>query len=218
VTESEWIDCSDPLTLLAALPHRVHDRALRLAACALWRRYWRLTRSNPEREAVRIAERFADGDATLSALASRRSAGMGLAESRGNTALLESIRAVCDRLVVGGFWKLNCEEECLKDRISARDAAALAELKESTVALIREVIGNPFRRAEMRQEWRVVNDRAVLIVAHGIYQERAFDRMPILANALQDAGCDDHLLIDHCCGAGEHVPGCWVLDLVLGKG
>jgi hypothetical protein len=58
----------------------------------------------------------------------------------------------------------------------------------------------------------------VVSLAEGIYAERAFDRLPILADALQDAGCDNADVLDHCRGAGPHARGCWVVDLVLGKG
>jgi hypothetical protein len=54
-------------------------------------------------------------------------------------------------------------------------------------------------------------------LARGIYEDRAFDRMPILADALQDAGCDNEDILDHCRGPEPHVRGCWVVDLLLGK-
>jgi hypothetical protein len=54
--------------------------------------------------------------------------------------------------------------------------------------------------------------------AEGIYADRAFDRLPILADALQDAGCENPDVLGHCRGDGPHVRGCWVVDLVLGKG
>src|SRR5262245_19189484 len=57
----------------------------------------------------------------------------------------------------------------------------------------------------------------VVDLARGIYEERAFDRLPILADALQDAGCDNDDLLGHCRGPGPHARGCWVVDLVLGK-
>jgi hypothetical protein len=56
-----------------------------------------------------------------------------------------------------------------------------------------------------------------LALARGIYAEEAFDRMPILAGALQDAGCDNDEILNHCRGPGPHVRGCWVVDLLLGK-
>ncbi|WP_439625559.1 hypothetical protein [Gemmata sp.] len=58
----------------------------------------------------------------------------------------------------------------------------------------------------------------VLALATGIYEKRAFDLMPILADALQDAGCNSDDILNHCRGPGPHVRGCWVVDSVLGKG
>ena len=54
-------------------------------------------------------------------------------------------------------------------------------------------------------------------IAEGIYEERAFGRMPILHDALLAAGCDDENILAHCRGEGPHVRGCWVVDLLLGK-
>ena len=50
-----------------------------------------------------------------------------------------------------------------------------------------------------------------------MYESRDFSAMPILTDALQDAGCDNSDVLDHCCGAGPHIRGCWVMDLVLGR-
>jgi hypothetical protein len=57
----------------------------------------------------------------------------------------------------------------------------------------------------------------VIALAEGIRAAEAFDRMPILADAIQDAGCDNEDVLNHCRGEGVHVRGCWVIDLVLGK-
>ena len=54
-------------------------------------------------------------------------------------------------------------------------------------------------------------------LAHQVYESREFGAMPILADALQDAGCGNADVLDHCRGSGPHVRGCWVVDLVLGK-
>src|SRR6185436_17280064 len=80
--------------------------------------------------------------------------------------------------------------------------------------LVREVFGNPFRPVAVAPEWRT---ETVLAVARGAYAERAFDRLPILADALEGAGCDAAEVLAHCRGPGPHVLGCWALDLVLGK-
>jgi hypothetical protein len=54
-------------------------------------------------------------------------------------------------------------------------------------------------------------------LAEAIYEEQAFERMPILADALEEAGYRDPTILGHCRGSGPHVRGCWVVDLILGK-
>lgn len=80
--------------------------------------------------------------------------------------------------------------------------------------LLREIVGNPFRSSRAGPSWLT---STVLALASGIYSEKAFDRLPILADALQDAGCDNDDILNHCRDGGVHVRGCWVVDLVLGK-
>lgn len=73
----------------------------------------------------------------------------------------------------------------------------------------------PFGEAGFHPTWRTTD---VILLAQGIYDERAFDRMPILADALQDAGCDNADILTHCRDASlSHARGCWVVDLVLNK-
>jgi hypothetical protein len=81
--------------------------------------------------------------------------------------------------------------------------------------LLGDIFGNPFRPASLDPVW-LTSD--VLALARGSYNERAFDRMPILADALQDAGCTNEDVLAHCRDAAlTHVRGCWVVDLLLGK-
>jgi hypothetical protein len=80
--------------------------------------------------------------------------------------------------------------------------------------LFRDIFGNPFRPTAFSPSWRI--DTAVSL-ARQMYESRDFSAMPILADALQDAGCDNGDILEHCRGAGPHVRGCWVCDLVLGK-
>jgi hypothetical protein len=80
---------------------------------------------------------------------------------------------------------------------------------------LRDIFGNPFRPVTFDPEWRTTT---ALALATGIYDERAFDRLPILADALQDAGCDNDDILTHLRDTTTpHVRGCWALDLVLGK-
>ncbi|MCE9531609.1 MAG: hypothetical protein K8T89_10875 [Planctomycetes bacterium] len=87
----------------------------------------------------------------------------------------------------------------------------LASEVKTQMALLRDVFSS---HQPIDSRWLTPT---VIDLARTIYNERAFDRMPILADALMDAGCDSEEIIHHCRGAGPHVRGCWVVDLVLGK-
>jgi hypothetical protein len=106
--------------------------------------------------------------------------------------------------------------EELRSELAAMSGDGLAE-RRYQADILRDVYGphkNGVSLLTLRPEW-LSSD--VVLLAHGIYAERAFDRMPILADAIQEAGCDNAEILDHCRGAGPHVRGCWVVDLVLGK-
>jgi hypothetical protein len=102
--------------------------------------------------------------------------------------------------------------------VAGRAARATGHFEAEQAAqanLIREIFGNPFRPVAVDPAWRT---STVLALAQGIYDERAFARMPILADALQDAGCNSADILTHCRDPQQvHVRGCWVVDLVLGK-
>jgi hypothetical protein len=83
--------------------------------------------------------------------------------------------------------------------------------------LLREVFGNPFAPVVLDLVWLAWQNGTIPRLARGIYDERAFDRLPILADALEEAGCDDADILGHLRGPGPHVLGCWPLDLLLGK-
>ena len=72
-------------------------------------------------------------------------------------------------------------------------------------------------RSRIDPQWVAWNNETVLKLAQTINADRAFDRLPILADALEEAGCTDADMLQHCRGPGPHVRGCWVVDLLLGK-
>ena len=80
--------------------------------------------------------------------------------------------------------------------------------------ILRDIFGNPFRPVVFSPSWRT---STAVALASQMYESRDFSAMPILADALQDAGCDSADVLDHCRGPGPHVRGCWVVDLVLEK-
>src|SRR5262249_38372457 len=89
----------------------------------------------------------------------------------------------------------------------ARQQAALCEL-------LRDAFGDPFRPAAFDTRWRTP---AVLSLAQAVYEGRSFRDLPVLADALEDAGCDSADFLTHFRGGGPHARGCWALDLVLGR-
>ena len=84
---------------------------------------------------------------------------------------------------------------------------------DEQAGLLRDVV-EPFRAAAWDPRWRTAD---AVGLARGIYEDRAFDRLPLLADALLDAGCDRGDILGQCRSDGPHVRGCWVVDLVLGK-
>jgi hypothetical protein len=110
------------------------------------------------------------------------------------------------------------------DRLTARNSARAVQAEHGSEASAREqlaqtellrcIFGNPFRPVTFPDAWRT---ETTVALAAGIYDERAFDRLPILADALEEAGCDNADVLNHCRGPGPHARGCWVVDGVLGK-
>src|SRR5262249_38247864 len=92
--------------------------------------------------------------------------------------------------------------------VSAADEQAAQE------GLLRCIVGNPFRSFTLDSAWKTP---AAVALARTAYEERRFDDMPFLADALEEAGCTDEQILSHCRGPGPHARGCWVVDLVLGK-
>ena len=89
-----------------------------------------------------------------------------------------------------------------------------ADERAGQASLLRDIFGNPFRPVFFNPEWRT---STVVSLAKSMYESRDFSTMPILGDALQDAGCEHEDILNHCREPGEHVRGCWVVDMILGK-
>jgi hypothetical protein len=95
--------------------------------------------------------------------------------------------------------------------------SASASERQEQAHLLRDIFGNPFRPAVIDPAWLQWNDAAIPRLAQAIYDDRRFDNLPILADALEEAGCTSGVILEHCRGPGPHVLGCWVVDAILGK-
>jgi len=99
-----------------------------------------------------------------------------------------------------------------RDGGSGRDTDDLGQAN-----LIREILGNPLRQGSFDSAWSRWADGTVFKIAQAIYDLRGFGNLPILADALEEAGCTHAEMLSHLRSPGAHVPGCWALDLILGK-
>lgn len=225
MTEAEWLTCADPAPLLAFLDSKVSDRKWQMFAVACCLRMWDLMLDPRARYAVEILELNADGACTpdewsvvggefLDQSYERaiwysqlrrperyaHSAVVACFEEKDLRLAVMVSNAVCSAVEASAAWN---------DRQQRK-----AEEKRAQVEIVRDIFGNPFRPVTFNLSWLT---STVVALAEGIYQDRAFDRMPILADALQDAGCYQPDILSHCRGDGLHVRGCWVVDLLLGK-
>jgi hypothetical protein len=100
---------------------------------------------------------------------------------------------------------------------SAAEAGMVAAARVDVCRVLREVFGQPFRSVAINPDWLAWGDGTVPKLARRVYDDRRFDLLPILANALEEAGCTNEDVLTHCHSPGPHVRGCWVVDAVLGR-
>ena len=93
--------------------------------------------------------------------------------------------------------------------------AAVRDERRAQADLVRELFGNPFRAVACDPAWLSAGGAPALELAWSAYHERRFDLLPVLADALEDAGCIQEALLTHCRSGGAHVRGCWALDALL---
>jgi len=117
----------------------------------------------------------------------------------------------------GAARKAEVEEAQHWESLESNRADSLMAVVENDswrAKYLRCIFGDPYRPVTI--DPRLLTS-TVIDLANAIYDERAFDRMPILADALMDAGCASEEIIAHCRQSDEHVRGCWVVDLLLAK-
>ncbi len=217
MTEEEWLRCDDPDTMLTFLQGRAGDRKLRLFACACCRQVWRYIRRSESRNAVAASEEFADGELTSIQLgwdAGRAAEAASLLAFEAGVSMRMAKWAERDAAQAAAAVPRNPVAPARVAALARAVITATPDKPHDQAGLLRDVFGNPFRPVPLDPAW-LTSDVAAL--AAGIYEDRAFDRLPVLADALMDAGCDNGDILGHCRGSGPHVRGCWVIDLLLGK-
>ncbi|HEX3149690.1 MAG TPA: hypothetical protein VHR66_16560 [Gemmataceae bacterium] len=235
MTEAEWLACEEPQALIEFVSRDMGERRCRLLAVALCRHVLPLVGPECGHRAVDTAEAYADGFATAGDMRAARERASDayctfldpapvnteapLAVKAASIALQATMFAASefDHYLVSCFlctekasvrrWMLQARPDELRPPYSV--------LMSWQLALVRDIFGNPFRRVAFSPKWA---SATAVALARQMYESRDFSAMPILADAIQDTGCDAEQLLGHCRGPGPHVRGCRVVDLVLGKG
>jgi hypothetical protein len=224
MTEQEWLTAHRSEDMLSHLGCDVARRKLRLFACASFRRSLRFKEAAGLGNDVALAESYADGQAAFEELSAvpAHPFYIWICGSHGDVApwavcnsdLDEAVRVMVDGIAAAAGWDAS-------DEYDKRYARAAEKEREAQTVLVRDIFGNPFRPVAFDRFWVTSN---VVNLAQSIYEERQvpsglFDnqRMGILADALEEAGCDNADILGHLRSGGDHVRGCWAVDLLLGK-
>jgi hypothetical protein len=249
MTEEQWLASDDPFAMLTFLRGKATARKVRLYATASCRRVWHLIDDERSRRAVEVAERFADDldtEASLCAAheqakkAYRTNPDMLAAQSSARFAAVYASEAygpdaarVCrdtrgDRLEEWRCFDVLCtgcvvqaESRTVEVDPFKRDKAAERTALAAQGALLREIVGNPFRPVSLDPAWLTPT---VTDLATAAYEERALPsgeldtaRLAVLADALEEAGCENADILGHLRAPGPHVRGCWAVDLLTGR-
>jgi hypothetical protein len=215
---------------------------LRLFACACCRLIWGHLRDERSQRAVETAERFADGLANAYDLGGAHQQareaedavpitptewthvlGTGgrfepnklrslVARAAASAALPEASEAA--QLTA---WAV--ERAALEAAMTWHDEKAAASMAGAAVraGVLRDIFGNPFRRLTLAPSCLTWRDGLIRSMAATIYEERRYEDLPVLADALEEAGCTNRAVLRHCRGRNVHVRGCWVVDLILAR-
>jgi hypothetical protein len=225
-------------------PEKAICRKLYLFGCACCRRIWPALNDERSRKAVEIVGRYADDLATDDEL---EHAIAWAWEAQGNRAGADWVSAHhapyavseittkkpnwvnisigADQATFAVFYdELRRRGVAIDQRQISNDEINWEEEgiirgkeEEAQLHLLRDIFGNPFYPARLDPSWLLWNAGAVRKMARVIYTNRAFYDLPILGDALEEAGCTDSEILSHCRGLGLHVRGCWVVDLVLAR-
>jgi hypothetical protein len=231
MTETDWLTSTDPEAMLSSLQSRAGERSLRLFACACMRRYRFLLRDAESRHGVEVAERFAEGMASrdelrnahnripyyLPSISAQEAVRSAVFWATADDAYLSACRVATTLRIAAIATALSQVEPLNRSDSENRAAFGARQAEENVQAmLLREVFANPF-------VWRPSLDSVVLAWNNGLVRRLAqviavnqcWAELPILADALLDAGCSDEGLLQHCRQPNDHVRGCWAIDHIL---
>ena len=227
MTESEWLECTDPMPMLEFLQGKASDRKLRLFACACCRTVWDAIPLGDFRSSVLTAERYSEGLATTQELESalagaENSIRYGLGRPffpipEGQYSLYAPAYAAASAATCGENSSLHAARRVVYELERGDEGRGSFCRCDS----LRDIFGNPFRPIFLFPAWLIAT---VTSLAEAAYDERSLpsgeldpDRLAVLSDALEESGCDDSDILNHLRAPGPHVRGCWAVDLLLGR-
>jgi hypothetical protein len=179
-------------------------------------------RAEAEAEANRGMNAMFHGDLLwFSSLSARRFATRAAVEAAADLSWEAAAAAVENYLIVTSSQCISHLEARWwgwdRPEADAKHDASIATARRVLCDVIRDVFGDPARSVSIDPRWLSWSDGRIPQLAQDIYEERAFDRLTILGDALEEAGCIEALILTHCDDLGAHARGCWVIDALLGK-
>ena len=221
MTEREWRTSTDPQAMLGFLwksYRHLSARKLRLFAVYCCRNVLHRETDVEVRQAVNVSERYADELATESELrVAEKSLHRLWFDYFGNDLVLAAVLQMTSYTIAEPFRAAVCSSWAAME---IAEQGAGNGTREAEFALhatwLRDIFPSPFRPKYVTCDWFRWNGETASLLARQMYEAREFSAMPILADALQDAGCDNDDILSHCRDTSlTHVRGCWVLDLLL---
>jgi len=236
MTEHEWLTSVDLGAMVYILPAQ-NERKWRLFAVACCQCIRHLLHDARSQNAIAVIETMAEcGGRHDELVAAHQAACDALADSRperkrhpvedvARVIAIPTFEAKSSAQATAGWvvgvigelaWKTAVGQNRRHQKLARQNAWRDMAVKQC--ALLRCIFSNPFRQVPIAGRSLLAwNDSTIPKLAQAIYEAQAFDRLPVLADALEEAGCQDEDMLNHCRRPGVHVKGCWVFDLVLGK-
>jgi hypothetical protein len=237
--EREWLACTDLGRMLEELQNKASERKFRLLAVACCRGIWHLLTDERSRAAVELAEKTADGvgadeDYAEAANAVRAAFREALTpacrdahapRTAGCAAARAAVRTLTEEEAIFAAGRAAFNSADAAARESAGEGHGFLAIRSRTymshLTILRDIFGNPFRPVVLDSTSRTPD---VLAMAQAAYDNRTLpagtletERLTVLADALEEAGCADADILGHLRGPGPHYRGCWVIDILLEK-
>ncbi len=229
MTEAEWLGGSNPEPMMALLMEEGSKRRWRLFTAGCLRELGHLLLDQRARDAFLTLEAFADDQCCRSDLAAANAAASSAHRHLFSAAFprddydrrvlprVEAVHAALVRATTPGlapFQQAVVVSSTLRNA-DPYDPTWRQRTSKTQCDLLRDLFGNPFRAVRIPKKWLRTTGQQAVEIARAIYDDRSFDELGILADALVDADCPCPELVRHCRETMPHGRGCFAVDMLL---